>query len=165
MSPDSSQQPHYASLSRARHDRRRGDVTLLNRCSMILCASPLSRSTSGVARSAKSSQAAAMMSTPVLSAKLMPVSLKPREEAAKRLYCFPNSRSAPSQVGFARNSDHTSGRGALLHLHLKLLRLFLHPNPSKLADKTESFRRRRSIVPFNGDFSTLSIGVHISSLD
>ena len=37
-------------------DRWRGDVTLLNRCSMILCASSLSRSTSRVVRAAKSSQ-------------------------------------------------------------------------------------------------------------
>jgi hypothetical protein len=99
--------------------------------------------------------ASAMMSTRVLSAKFVPVSLKKERPLQNAYTVFPNSSLAPSLVGFARNSDHTSGRGALVHLHLKLLRLFLHPNPSKLADKTESFRRRRSILPIDGDFSTL----------
>jgi hypothetical protein len=95
------------------------------------------------------------MSTRVLFAKSVPLSLKSIEAAAKRLYSFSELMGlAPPLIGFAYDSDDTSGRGAVLHLHLQLLRLFLHPNPSKLADETESFRRRR-LVLFAGDLSTL----------
>jgi hypothetical protein len=65
-----------------------------------------------------------------------------------------------SLVRFVRDSDDTADRGSFLYFHLKLLRLILHSDPSKLADEMNYFYRRKSTVMLNRDLSTLQIGAY-----